>query len=184
MKKSLVCLLLITLFVFATVTNVDAIFNQLNVKTFTYKINNFPSITLPLGTRYGFLATDVESVLPDAVKTFVNPAYYDSTGNLATAAFEFMAVNYTEFVPILFAAVKQQKALLDSLTIVVSNCCNYPQPIINNGENPAIKSSVSLSNKETIILNQNAPNPFKDKTEIFLNQFRMQLYYFMINLVK
>jgi len=29
-----------------------------------------------------------------------------------------------------------------------------------------VKSSIALSNNETIILNQNAPNPFKDKTEI------------------
>jgi len=149
-----------------SVTNVDAILNQLEVKTFTYKISNFPSLTLPQGTHYGFLATDVEAVLPGAVKTFVNPAFYDSIGNLATAAFDFKAVNYTELVPVLFAAVKQQKAMLDSLAIVVSNCCNNPQPRINNGENPVIKSAVSLSNKETIILNQNAPNPFKDKTEI------------------
>ena len=106
------------------------------------------------------------AVAPQLVHVFSNPATLDSLGNVTVPQVDFKAVNYIGLIPILFTAIKQQKAMLDSLAIVVSNCCNNPQPLINNGENPVVKSSIALSNNETIILNQNAPNPFKDKTEI------------------
>ncbi|MBL0073355.1 MAG: T9SS type A sorting domain-containing protein [Bacteroidetes bacterium] len=35
-----------------------------------------------------------------------------------------------------------------------------------NGDNTLHRANVSLSNNEIIVLNQNSPNPFKDKTEI------------------
>ncbi|MBL0342140.1 MAG: hypothetical protein IPP71_15215 [Bacteroidetes bacterium] len=112
------------------------------------------------------MAQDIELVAPQLVHWFSNPATLDSLGNVEVPQVDFKAVNYAGLVPILFTAIKQQKAMLDSLALVVSNCCSNPQPLINDGNNPIIKSSVALSNKEIIVLNQNSPNPFRDKTEI------------------
>ncbi|MBK6643454.1 MAG: T9SS type A sorting domain-containing protein [Bacteroidetes bacterium] len=55
---------------------------------------------------------------------------------------------------------------MDSLITLVSNCCSQVQPTPLSLNNGSIRNSLNLSNSEIIILNQNSPNPFKDKTEI------------------
>lgn len=72
-------------------------------------------------------------------------------------------MNYIGLIPVLLTAIQQQKQSLDSLSQIVSQCCS-PAQIINPGfEN---RNSIQLSNQDIIILNQNTPNPFNEKTEI------------------
>ena len=75
----------------------------------------------------------------------------------------FKAVNYNEFIPILFSAVKEQQSRIEALEATVANCCL--QPRMSNSD-PEKKSEIHLSNRQSLILNQNVPNPFKDRTEI------------------
>ncbi|HMT28966.1 MAG TPA: tail fiber domain-containing protein, partial [Bacteroidia bacterium] len=150
-------------------TDASAIIDQLEAKSYNFKHNAYPTMNLPNGNQIGFLADDVAAVAPQLIQGFSNPAKLDAAGNVEVPQVDFVGVNYAGLVPILFTAIKQQKAMLDSLAVVVSNCCNNPQPLINNNDNPLNKSSIALTNNETIILNQNAPNPFEDKTEISYN---------------
>ena len=141
-----------------TVNDASAILSQFESKQFVFKTQVYPQMNLPQGSHYGFIAQDVEAILPGLVRNFTQPAIYDSIGLVITPEVDFKAVNYVEFVPLLVAAVKEQKNIIDSLINALQN----PTPIIN----PKNQQKVTLSNVSSIILNQNDPNPFTESTRI------------------
>lgn len=141
-----------------TVNDANAILSQMECKQFVFKTQAYPQMNLPQGSHYGFIAQDVEAILPGLVRNFTQPAIYDSIGLVITPEVDFKAVNYVEFVPLLVAAVKEQKNIIDSLINALQN----PTPIIN----PQNQQKVTLSNVSSIILNQNDPNPFTESTRI------------------
>ncbi|MBK9637195.1 MAG: hypothetical protein IPO63_05040 [Bacteroidetes bacterium] len=69
-------------------------------------------------------------------------------------------MNYTGVIPLLVAAVNEQKATIDSLINALQN----PTPLPNI--NPQNSQKISLSNVSSIILLQNDPNPFTESTRI------------------
>jgi hypothetical protein len=104
------------------------------------------------GRQYGFIAQDLETVLPEAVKI-------DSSG--------FYAVNISALIPVLVESIKELSFKQDSLTRVITACCrngNGKKSIGNvQGENEA---GFSLENQEGAVLYQNIPNPFNQQTSI------------------
>ncbi len=143
-------------------TDVNDIIDQLEAKTYDFKLNSYPQLNLPVGDQFGFLAQDLEAVVPSLVTYIAHPSEYDSSGNMITPQTNFKSVNYAGLIPVLFTAIKQQNARMDSLEAALLNCC--ATPVITPGNEN--RTSIQLSNKSSIILNQNSPNPFKDKTEI------------------
>jgi Chaperone of endosialidase len=141
-------------------TNASTILDQLTPKQYTFNKQIHPNLNLPSGQHYGFISQEVETFLPGIVKDFQNPAVYDSAGNETFASFSIKALNYIEIIPILVAAFKEQKAIIDSLVLVIQN--PTPLPKIN----PQNSQKISLSNVSSIILNQNDPNPFTESTRI------------------
>lgn len=116
---------------------------------------NFANDSLMNGTHSGFIAQQVDTVLPHVVKT--------GAGGLKTVA-------YTEIIPYLVSALQEEhvrnnqlESRLDSLTSVVGGCCNSSA----RTSNPEIdQQNVTLTNSESIVLNQNVPNPFAEQTTI------------------
>lgn len=67
-------------------------------------------------------------------------------------------------------SMQQQLQLLAGM---ITNCCNAAQPMQIQGNNPSMPSihheyslEVRLRNEDMVVLNQNAPNPFKEQTTI------------------
>ncbi|HKO82171.1 MAG TPA: T9SS type A sorting domain-containing protein, partial [Chitinophagaceae bacterium] len=115
------------------------------------------------------LAQDVENVLPQLVKSCVNPPRYDSIGNEIYSAIDFKALNYTELIPFLIAGMKEQQQIIEGLQTQINILNGGGQRHINNeGDDQANFNSidVELKNSKTIILDQNSPNPFHDQTKI------------------
>lgn len=118
------------------------------------------------GFHFGFIAQDVNNVLPQLVS--------EANGHLG--------VNYIGIIPFLVEAINEQQITIDSLNIVdstldarissletvVANCCSgqrIGRPA--DGTNEEINSqTIELSNVKTIILDQNVPNPFAEQTTI------------------
>jgi hypothetical protein len=99
------------------------------------------------GQRLGFIAQDVEKILPGLVKTMP-----DST----------KAIAYTDVTALLVEAIKEQQIQIDVLKKQINN-------IDNSG---SLKNTEELTNMESTksialaYLEQNAPNPFNQTTQI------------------
>ena len=95
------------------------IINQLNPSVYTYKTNDYKQMHLPDGIHYGLIADEVQQVMPGVVKKTTQPALYENhdehNGKMLNDKVEFNSVNYTEIIPILVGAIKEQQAMIEEL---------------------------------------------------------------------
>lgn len=113
----------------------------------------------PVAKQYGFIAQDLQKVLPEAVVK-QSDGYY--------------AVNYIAVVPILVEAVKQLDAkqaentqLQERLTALDAQMAEL-RAMVQNGAGKASISQPGVSGPDMSLvkLEQNAPNPFSQATRI------------------
>lgn len=114
-----------------------------------------PQDTLMYGVHFGFIAQQVDTVIPGIVHT-------NSQG--------LKTLSYTEFIPYLVKALQEEHSRNDSLAQrltqlegTVAGCCST-----NARENTSHvhNTDVTLTNTAGIVLNQNVPNPFAEQTVI------------------
>lgn len=144
---------------------------------FIQNLNN--NLNLPSGIQYGLIAEEIEQILPGLVKECTAPAIFDSVGNQIAADLTFKSINYTGIIPLLIASIKEQQNKIDSLiesdSLIQARIDNLEQLIINccNGGTPAsprkVNPSMDIELSNSIILNQNDPNPFAEETRITFN---------------
>jgi hypothetical protein len=179
-----------------TQENANTILNQLNPKTFYFDTLNIYGLNFNPSLQHGLIAQEVEVILPELVHDQRKPAMLDSIGNIVTPELTYKALDYSAFISILVAGHQEQSLTIDSLknsndslkTYVdeinnrltqLENClsgilpflCQLSQQAIQTNTpetQEAIRSqlTVYLENKETIILDQNVPNPFVEQTVI------------------
>lgn len=125
-----------------TIDNPLAKVMQLRGTTYTYREND--KLELPEGTQIGFIAQELEKVVPEAVTK-------DATGTYQ--------VNYDAIIPLLVEGMKAQQGQIDSLRNVLAGA----RPGTENLLNPAGVNGVGI---EGARLDQNAPNPFNVATTI------------------
>ena len=119
--------------------------------------------------------------MPELVKDAIHPPKRDTLGNIIHPAVAYKAVNYTGFIPVLIGAVKEQQHTIDSLKEVINErlsslenrlngCCGNPHNYKTDPNDANAESinqqTVELSNLQTIVLDQNVPNPFAQQTII------------------
>jgi hypothetical protein len=172
--------------------NADSLLNLLRPRTFEW---NSIQDTFMLGTQYGFVAQEFETVFPDLVKSGRDSIKHITTDGL---------------FPILVSGYQKQKAQIDSLEnqnddlqagqdslkqVVANqdakiedlnnrlsqleNCLSGILPYLCQLSQSAVQANtpqsqeairaqlqVKLTNREAIILDQNVPNPFAEQTVI------------------
>ena len=157
--------------------NALEIINQLNPVSYNFKTSEFPSLHLPTDQRYGLVAQEVESILPTLVNEKVQPAVYDSIGNIIYDSVHIKTIHYESFVPFLIQSIKTLSAKNDSLQQMlnkfndqfsvlesrINQCCESTSKL---GVPKGNVTEIELDNQQTIVLNQNVPNPFADHTSI------------------
>jgi Chaperone of endosialidase len=136
-----------------SINSAYSIVNRLRPVSYEY-VQSFINDTTMYGTHYGFIAQEVDTVLPAVVHT-------NNNGQKSIA--------YTEILPYLVQALKEQSALNDSLLnrislleTTVTGCCTQNA----RSSASASTSSVVLTDITSIVLNQNIPNPFAEQTTI------------------
>ena len=88
----------------------------LHPMVYDFRTKEFPQMGLPEGRQYGFLASDVEKVIPTAVRKTVQPAQEDpKTGKVSAPEVEFKAVNYNAVTPVLAGAIQEQQKMIEEL---------------------------------------------------------------------
>jgi len=110
--------------------------------------------------EFGFIAQDVKELFPELVE--------ESTDGL-------LSVNYIGLIPLLLESIKEQRQMIDNLSKTIEG---LEKSIAGVNEGSILRSStednssfsklngVSSKNAIHAILYQNAPNPFKERTEI------------------
>lgn len=74
--------------------------------SFNFRNEEYPDMGLPEGSHYGFIAQDLKEILPDLVNE-------GSDGKLSVA--------YTEMIPILLEAFKEQEIIIAEKQVLISN---------------------------------------------------------------
>jgi hypothetical protein len=100
--------------------------NQLKPVTYNFDMNVNPALHLPKDLQYGFIAQELETVIPQLVSKQVLPmgsenpdivitADGHTAGAAPKAPFEYKGVNYISLIPILTQGIKEQQAVITTL---------------------------------------------------------------------
>ncbi len=177
-------------------TNAMDILNDLQPKTFNYDTTNFADFNFESDQQMGLVAQDVEQVLPTIVSNHIRPAQYDSLGMEIAPQINFKGVEYEELIPLLIAGAQEQNDVIESQDSIITaqqteiddlndrltqleNCLSGILPFLCQMNNSSIQPTqeivqeqlkaainVNLFDRNSIILNQNVPNPFAESTII------------------
>ena len=166
------------------IANPQSIIAQLQPKEFYFDSTSYTQFNFAKEKQYGFIAQEVELILPELVSDQIFPAQYDSLGNQISAAVNYKGLNYNAFIAILMKGMQEQQNQLDSVNTLVANqdsintdletrlaeleACISNIGICNGGGNgnKISTQTVTLENLNAIVLDQNLPNPFAESTQI------------------
>jgi hypothetical protein len=157
-------------------TNIDSIQGatqlilSLQPKSFYFDTLNTYGMNFDSQKQYGLIAQDVEQVLPELVGETYKPSRYDSASQTLYPAVTYKNLNYNALFGIMIQAMQEQQAQIqsqnnriDSLQSQLSSCCSSSM----RTQNPiANQTDVTLTNSQSVVLNQNVPNPFAEQTTI------------------
>ena len=173
-------------------TNVDSISDALNIinqlipRTYFLDTNNVYGMNFSGEKQYGFVAQEVEPFLPELISNLTKDPVYDSLGNMVSQGLNYKSLNYNAFISILTKGIKEQQVEINNLTnelslqdsvnndlesrlLALESCINEAQLCTGNARLDDSNNEgtvVELANINAIILDQNLPNPFKEKTTI------------------
>lgn len=91
------------------------ILKQLKPKSYYYDTTMNNGLHFNSKKQFGFIAQDLEQVVPNLVYNVTKPADLDSAGEVVRAALTHKAVNYDGFIALLTAAMQSQQTRVDSL---------------------------------------------------------------------
>ncbi len=144
------------------------IIGQLQPKSYLFAPSDHPDLSMPQGQQAGFLAQEVEEVLPALVSSTAILAVTDSTGQEVSPAVEYKAVNYAGMVPYLIAAMQEQNATIASqnerlaqMEEALAACCANPT---GSDQRMRITEGDAIMGKERNLLIN--PNPFEGHTTL------------------
>ena len=134
---------------------------RLDGVSYRFRTEAFEKRGFPSGSQLGLIAQNLEEAYPELVKT-----YEDG----------YKAVNYDGLIPVLIEGIKEQQQQISQLEnennqirremdelrgMMQEFLANYEQP-----EKIENRTRVNLNGSQSIILDQNVPNPFKERTNI------------------
>jgi len=151
------------------------IIGQLRATTYDF-IPEHPLLNLPGGLQRGFIAQEVEAILPDLVHDISYHAKTDSMGAVLVPAETIKTLNYVGIIPIIVAAMQEQQQIIEGLQqqlaatqAQVASCCDShgggegiaPQ---SGGTNDVSDEKLTPSQERLLRI---APNPFTDRTTLY-----------------
>ena len=87
---------------------------QLKPKTYTYDRVKYDFMNLPEGEQFGFLAQEVEALLPNLTNKAFH-AYDEAKSDTPEGqGFEFKVVNYIGMIPVMVSAMQEQQTIIQN----------------------------------------------------------------------
>lgn len=142
----------------------------LNPSTYNYKSGY--GVNFDKNLHFGLLADEVEKVMPELVRESVTPTKRDpKTGERTSGGETFKSVNYIGLVPVLISAVQEQQSEIEAKNAEIADLTDRIQRLESafTEATPDAKSLAGSNYSNLASLNQNSPNPFKEKTVISYN---------------
>ena len=178
-----------------SIQNALSIIQQLKPRTYYFDTLNFNEFNFSSKKRYGFIAQDMEQVLPELVNSVKKYADYDTLGNIVHPETTYKAVNYIEIIGILTKGIQEQQQKIDSLSSdlqlekantntqdsinaalqnqltqlleTINSCCTIGEIRSSPSSGTYVnQTDIKLTNAQSVVLEQNVPNPFADQTSI------------------
>ncbi|MEO1415766.1 MAG: tail fiber domain-containing protein [Bacteroidota bacterium] len=136
---------------------------QLSGVTYRYKEERIQSEGMARGLQYGFIAQDVQKLIPSAVRQAEDP--YDGQA-------DYVVMRYEAIIPVLTEAIKEQQEIMDDQQITIDQqqgIIAKQQLAIDQLMNRLQEVESTLGIQSDVPANQNPQSPFD---EIKLNQNR------------
>ncbi|MEO0584746.1 MAG: tail fiber domain-containing protein [Bacteroidota bacterium] len=128
-----------------------AIVSQLRPTTYTYRTDEFVGMNLEDDLQYGFIAQEVQDVLPSVTMDIRQPIMKDNDPTNMTYE-DFVGMDYVQLIPILTAAIQELEAKVAKL---------------EKEKAASVNSAPTFGTEfEEATLYQNQPNPFSEVTTI------------------
>ncbi len=89
------------------IENASALIQQLRPVHYEFANDDFEKLDFPTGTQYGFVAQELEAVLPELVS-------HSTTTEMDGVQTELKGINYIQLIPVLTQAVQEQQALIEN----------------------------------------------------------------------
>jgi hypothetical protein len=153
-----------------TLTGGLDIIRKLKPRTYHYDVENKWQMRFDDRKQYGFIAQELEEVLPELVTDLKKPAMLDKEGKTVTEAVDFKGVNMDGLISVLVKSVQEleeQNAKQTQLIEALTDRLNGMGATGSTSRNPV--QTTTLGDGNIIVLNQNVPNPFSHKTVIGYN---------------
>lgn len=143
------------------IENVDEIISKLEPKTFYYKKESAKGIVFPQNKQYGFISQEVEKVIPDIVREIPGPVTKDEKGNIKPSDQTYKGMQYDALIAVLVKAVQNQNEKISELQEQINSLTQG-----NTTKTNAQAIMLGDDNVQQVVLYQNVPNPFAEKTTI------------------
>ncbi|MGV3636699.1 MAG: tail fiber domain-containing protein [Flavobacteriales bacterium] len=149
------------------------ILNSIQLHTYRYDREQHPQMNLPEGDQLGVLAQELEAVLPNSVRTAVEPEVRNEEGELEYEAVEFKAVNYGSLIPYLIGAYQEEhrsrvalEERMGRLEDQLAACCANPDGVrsLPQGSNELTSLGNDLTGTHKLRIQ---PNPFNERTTVY-----------------
>ena len=93
---------------------------QLEPKSYAFKTEEYAEMNLPQGSHFGFIAQDLETVIPSLVKSeALATREVDKNERNAVPPEKMKGVNYIEMIPILTKAIQEQQEIINALKLEI-----------------------------------------------------------------
>ncbi len=94
-------------------------------KNYSYKREEYSQLNLPVGNQYGFVADEVEKVIPEAVIDVYHAQEVGEDGKEINGTdVNFKGMQYQTIIPVLVEAIKEQQAQIETLKLENDNLKN------------------------------------------------------------
>lgn len=133
----------------ASLIGAKDLINQLTPRTFRYDTTTYSEFNFESDLQMGFIAQEVEQVLPNIVSSHTKPAEYDSLGNVISPSLDYKGVEYEEIIPLLVAGMKDQNSVIDSISVSNDSLLN----VIDSMKNVMNGINTRLTNLENCLGN-------------------------------
>ncbi|MEQ8324988.1 MAG: tail fiber domain-containing protein [Vicingaceae bacterium] len=147
-------------------SDASQLLNALTPKSYYFRRDEFPQLSLSEGKNFGFIAQEVEEVMPEIVENGIQAAIYNKEGELLEDEVTFKTMNYTALIPVLVQGHKDQQNVIQEQLAQIELLEDRIAALEEgaSGQFAAVKTSTDV--EPLNVLKQNRPNPFNQNTTI------------------